>query len=113
MSPLGMAHKAAKVASAATLRKASLTPDDVIVLAAVEATNSEPGRQLPGTCAEISSTARMHAHLVNLCLEGLVRHRLLTRDDDRFGAMYHLTGLGREVLAELIRRERRGRPRVR
>ena len=104
MSPAG---KAVRVATASTLRRATLTPDDVICLAAVEATNSEPGRQALALTEEIARNCRMHAQLVGLCLHGLSRQRLLDHPDDG----WVLTRLGREVLAELIRAQRKGRPR--
>ena len=108
MSPLGRT-KVEKVAATATLRRATLTPDDVIVLAACEATNNEIGRQVSPTTEEVAGNAKLHGRLVEVTLEGLHRHRLIEREADPFGDMWRLTALGREVLAELIVRHRRTR----
>jgi hypothetical protein len=108
VSPPPPRNHSGRIGASATLRQATLSPYDVIVLAAVEAMFREPGRvALPGT-EEIALAARLPMESTLACLGGaLSRQRLVASADGRDEMLWALTPLGREVLAELIVRERR------
>lgn len=106
MKPDARRPLAARVATAATLRKAVLAPHDVIVLAAVEAVIRAPGRQGYATVTEVAVAARFAADRVQGCLVILERQGLVRAEDGWEGREWALTPLGVEVLAELIRRDR-------
>ena len=72
-------NHASAVAATATIRRATLSPYDVIVLAAVEATYREPGRQGLPYVSEIAAAARLPVEAVHLSLLGpLARQRLVS-----------------------------------
>ena len=103
----------ARVATAHALRQAHLNPYDVIVLAAVEAVNQEPGRQALASTGEVATAARLSGQATLACLEHhLAPQRLVERLPGLNENDWRVTRLGREVLAELIRKEHKGRPRV-
>ena len=106
MKPDDRRPLAARVATAATLRKAVLSPADVIVLAAVEGVIYQPGRQGLATVTEVAAAARFTADRVQGCLVILERQRLVRAEDGWESREWALTPLGVEVLAELIRRDR-------
>lgn len=96
---------AARVATAATLRKAVLSPQDVVVLAAVEAVIHGPGRQGMAELEEVVRAARFPPDRVQGCLVVLERQGLVRGEDGWVAREFALTPLGVEVLAELIRRQ--------